>query len=121
MVIILSPQTIDMQRHARGLRKALQSVRYHLRTQVANLLSLEPEVYYGERPVGEVDYGAGQCFVQGRVGVAEAREPRAGAEGGFECGSESEECVFGGVVVVDWFKPLAKSFHGVSKWSIRTV
>lgn len=40
VMIIKSPQAIHMQRHARGLRKALQTMRYHLATQVADLLSL---------------------------------------------------------------------------------
>jgi hypothetical protein len=48
-----------MQRHARPLRKALQTMRYHLTAQIANLLTFQAKIYDGEGAVGEVDNGTG--------------------------------------------------------------
>ena len=112
MMIIEPPQAIHMQRHARRLRKTLQTMWYHLATQVTNLLALESEIYDCVGPVGEIDDGAGECFVEGRVAGAEAGE--AGVvlcEGGFEGRAEGEAGVFGCVVIVDWRRVLVSGVH----------
>ena len=50
---------------------------------------------------GDVEDGAGEGFVQGCVGVAEAGDAFAVTEGAGEGGAEGEEGVFCCVVVVD--------------------
>ena len=102
VMIIVPPQHIHVQRHARLHAPAAQAVVDHLRVQRAEHRAREAEVAVEERPVREVDDGAREGFVQGRVGAAEAVEAEACAEGGGEGGAEGEEGVFGGVVVVDW-------------------
>lgn len=59
-------------------------MRQHFAAQVADFLSREAEVDDGEGAVGEVDYRAGEGFVEGAVGVAEAGEACGCLEGGFE-------------------------------------
>ena len=80
MVVVLAPEAVDVQRDARGLRKALEAVRQHLGAEVADLLALEAEIGHAEGPVREVDDGPREGLVQGRVGVAEACEPRGRAQ-----------------------------------------
>lgn len=77
-------------------------MRYHLAAQVADLLALETEVDDAVGPVREVDDGAREGFVEGRVGGAEAREARGAAQRGGEGIAERYAAVFSGVVVVDF-------------------
>lgn len=102
MVVIITIGTPNVKGHLRRLRKALQSMRDHLRAQVPDLLSLEAQVDDRPRPAGEVDYGPGKRFVEGCVAASEAGERLARAEGAGECCAEGEEGVFCCVVVVDW-------------------
>ncbi|KAL8946972.1 MAG: hypothetical protein Q9222_006698, partial [Ikaeria aurantiellina] len=92
---------IHMQRHPRILRPAPQPMVNHLRVQRPHHGTLKAEIADEEGAGGDVEDGAGEGFVEGGVGVAEAGEAGAGAEGGGEGGAEGEEGVFGCVVVVD--------------------
>ena len=74
---------------------------HHLAAQRADHGTLEVEIADEERAGGDVEDGAREGFVEGGVGVAEAGEAGAGAEGGCEGGAEGEEGVFSCVVVVD--------------------
>jgi len=51
MMIIISSQTIHMQRHTRRLRPAHESMRQHLTTQIPNLLPLQSQFYYRKGPI----------------------------------------------------------------------
>jgi hypothetical protein len=53
-------------------------MRYHLTTQVPDLLSPEAEVYDAIGAIGKIYYSAGECFVEGGVGVAEPGEAGGG-------------------------------------------
>lgn len=100
-MVVITANAVHMHRHARRLRKALQAVRHHLGAQLAQPLALEPEVDDAVGPVGEVDDGAREGFVEGCVGVAEAREAGRRAEGFGEGATEGDAAVFGGVMVVN--------------------
>lgn len=76
MMVILPPQTINMQRNARILRKRSHTMRNHLATQIAYFLSLQAQIYDAVGAVGKVYYGTGKGFVEGTVGGAEAGEAR---------------------------------------------
>ena len=102
MMIIRSIRTPNMQCDACGLRKTLQAVRNHFRAEVADLFALEAQINDCVGPVGEVDDGPGEGFVERGVAAAEAGEGCACAEGFCECCSEAEHGVFGGVMVVNY-------------------
>lgn len=76
-------------------------MRKHLRAQIANFLTLEPQVYDTERPPGEIHDRPGQGLVERCVGGPEARETHWGPERAGEGAAEGEAAVFGRVVVVD--------------------
>lgn len=101
MMIVLAPQTIHMQRRPTRLGKTLQTMRNHLRAQIPNLLPSESQLRDAVRTIAQVDDGAGQRLVEGAVGGAEPSEAFGAGERGLECSAQSEESVFGGVVVVD--------------------
>lgn len=102
MMIIRAPQTIEMEREAGRLGEALQTMGQHLGAEVADLLAAQAQLDDAEGPVRQVDDGAREGFVQGRVGVPEAREPgQRRPEGAAETGPQREKGVFGAVVVVD--------------------
>ncbi len=44
MMVVVSVDTFDMQRHTGSLSKALEPVSEHFRAEVANLFSGEPEI-----------------------------------------------------------------------------
>jgi hypothetical protein len=90
-----------MQRHTRSLRKALQTVRDHLSTEITDLLALEAEVDHCPWPAGEVDNCPRECLVEGCVAAAETLEGLARAEGFCKCFADGEECIFCCMVVVD--------------------
>lgn len=102
MVVVVAADAVDVHSDARGLSKALQAVRHHLRAQLAEPLALEAKVDDAVRPVREVDDGAGERLVERCVGVAEAGETGGCAECLGEGAAEGDAAVFGGVVVVDW-------------------
>lgn len=79
MVIITSPNHVHMERHAGRHCPAAQAMMYHLAIQLPNHWSLEVEVADEEGARGDVEDGAGEGFVEGRVAVAEAGETGAGA------------------------------------------
>lgn len=90
-----------MQRHCRRLRETLHPVPDHLAAQITQLLTLKTQVYHAVGPGGDVEDGPGEGFVEGSVAAAEAGDGCSWAEGFREGGTEGEEGVFYGVVVVD--------------------
>lgn len=102
VVVVLAAQAVDVQGQAGGLREALQAVRDHLAAQVADLLAPQAQLHHAVGPVREVDDGAREGFVEGRVGVPEPCEAGGAAEALREGVPEGEAAVFGGVVVVDF-------------------
>ena len=60
----------------------------HLRAQLSDLLVLESEFADEERAGGNVNYGAGKGFVEGCMGIAEARDAFSVAERFGEGGAE---------------------------------
>lgn len=101
VVVVLAVERRDVQREAGVLRKRLEPVRQHLRTQRADALALDAEVDVRKRPVRQVDDGARERLVERRVGVAEASKTSGAAERLLEGVAERDEGVLGRVVVVD--------------------
>jgi hypothetical protein len=101
VVVVEAAEAVDVDGDAGGLGKAVDAVGDHLAAQVANLFALEAELDDGEGPVRQVDHGARQRLVQGRVGRSEARQARGRAQGLAKGVSEGDTDVFGCVVVVD--------------------
>lgn len=60
----------------------------HLSGQTADLGILKVEIADEKGAGGDVDYGAGEAFVEGCVGGAVTVEAGAGGEGGGEGGAE---------------------------------
>ncbi len=87
-MVVVPFQHIYMQCHSCRLAKALQSMVDHLRAQLSDLLVFESEIADEEGAGGNVNYGAGKGFVEGCVGVAEARDPFSVAERFGEGGTE---------------------------------
>lgn len=81
VVVVEAAEAVDVDGDAGGLGKAVDAVGDHLAAQVANLFALEAELDDGEGPVRQVDHGARQRLVQGRVGRSEARQARGRAQG----------------------------------------
>lgn len=63
MVVIVTPQTVDMQGDPRRLGEALQAVGDHLGAEVTNLLALEAEVDHAVGSIGEVDDGPAEGLI----------------------------------------------------------
>lgn len=79
MMIILPPNHINMQRRPTRHRPATQPMVNHLAVQPPNHGTLEVEIADEEGARGDVEDGAGEGLVEGRVGVAEAGEAGAWA------------------------------------------
>lgn len=58
VVVVLSPEHVDVKGDARGLRERLEHVRDHLGREVANLFPLQLQVAAEVRPRGNVKDGA---------------------------------------------------------------
>jgi hypothetical protein len=101
VVVVVAAYAVHVQCSAASLGKALQAVGNHLAAQVAQLLPLQPQVGDTVGAVAEVDDGARQSLVEGRVGVAEACKAGGALQSVLEGGAEGKEGVLGGVVVVD--------------------
>lgn len=102
MVVVITICATDVQSHASGLRKALQTVGDHLGAQIADLLALEAQVDNCPRAAGQVNDSPGEGFVERGVTAAESLEGLTSTQCLREGFAEREECVFCGVVVVDW-------------------
>lgn len=102
MVVVVAAEAVDVQRHARRLREALQAVRDHLAAQVPDLLALELQADHAEGPVREVDDGARERLVERRVRRAEACQARCAAQRAGERVAQRDAAVLGRVVVVDF-------------------
>lgn len=87
MVVVVSADAVDVHRHLRALREALQAVGYHLAAQLAEPLTLEAQLGDAVWAVGDVDDSAGEGLVERSVGVAEAGEAGGSAEGFGEGGA----------------------------------
>lgn len=101
MVVVVAADAVNVHGDAGGLGEALEAVGHHLAAQLAEPLALEAELDDAVGAVGDVDDGAGEGLVEGRVGVAEAGDALGRAEGGGEGFAEGDAAVFGGMVVVD--------------------
>lgn len=101
MMIVFPSQHIHMQRNARALRPTRKAMLHHLRIQRTHHRGRKIEVADEEWTGGDVEDGAREGFVEGCVGVAEAGDSGAGTQGGGESGTEREEGIFGGVMVVN--------------------
>lgn len=101
MVVVVPVLTLDMQRHTRRLREALQPMHHHLRAEIADLLAREAEVDHRVRPVRQVNHRPAERLVERGVAAAEAHDRLAVAEASVEGRAERQEYVFGRVVVVD--------------------
>ena len=101
MVVVISLNHIDMQRHASILGPATQTMMNHLRVQIAHHRRGEIEITNEERARGDVNDGTGEGFIERSIGVSEASYAGASAEGGGESSTEGKEGVFGCVMVVD--------------------
>jgi hypothetical protein len=84
MMIVVSSQAIDMQRHTCILRKTGHAMWNHFTTQITNLFSLQTQIYNAERTIGKVNYGAGESFVEGAVCTSETGKTGGRTERGFE-------------------------------------
>lgn len=80
----------------------------HLRSQGPDLGVFEPEFPDEKRPRGDIYDGACESLVKWRVGVAEALQPFSVTKSFGEGLAETEECVFGCVVVIDYFQLMKK-------------
>jgi hypothetical protein len=101
VVVVVSPDAINMQCSPAVLRKALQTMRNHLRTQVAQLLPLKPQIRNAVRPIAQIDDRATQRLVERRIRMSEAREACASLQRILERRAERQERVLSCVVVVD--------------------
>lgn len=100
-MVILAAEHIHVQRDAGGLGETVKGVRDHLGVELTDTGSAEAKFADKEGTSGDVDDGAGEGLVERGVGVAEAGDAAAGAEGSRDGSADSEEGVFSGVVVVD--------------------
>ena len=100
-MIITPSNHIHMQRHPGRHCPAAQPMMHHLAIQLPNHRSLEIKVPHKERPRRYIDDRARERLIERRVAMTEAGEAGTGPQGGGEGGPESEERVFGRVVVVD--------------------
>lgn len=101
VVVVEAVQAVDVEGNVGSLREALEAVRDHFAAQLAEELALEAEINDGVRAVRQVDDGARESLVEGRVGVPEAGDADRRAEGLFVGGAERDADVLGRVVVVD--------------------
>lgn len=100
-MVVEAVQAVDVQGNGGRLGEALEAMGHHFAAELAEELALEAEVDDSVRAVREVDDGAGEGLVEGRVGVSEAGDADEGAECLFVGISEGDAYVFGGVVVID--------------------
>lgn len=103
MMVIIPISTAHMQRHAGRLRKAMQTMRDHLRAQIPDLLAPEADIDHRPRPAGDVDDRPRERLVKRRVAAPEPLDRLPRAERLRERRAHREKRVFGRVVVVDWY------------------
>jgi hypothetical protein len=101
VVVVLAAEAVDVQGDAGSLGEALEAVRDHLAAQAAEPLALEAKIHDAVGAIREVDYGAGQGFVQRGVCVSVASETGGRTEGLKESAAERNANVLGCVVVVN--------------------
>jgi hypothetical protein len=101
VVVIETPDAVDMQSDPGGLGETLKAVRDHLAAELTEELALETQLDDSVGAVGEVNDGAGKGFVERSIGISVASETDRGTEGLGEGVSESETNIFRRVVVID--------------------
>jgi hypothetical protein len=101
MMIIVTSYTINMHCDPRRLRKALQTMRYHLATEISNLLPLQSQINDTEWSIRQIHYGTGKRFVERSVCGSKSCETSRYAKGFFESASERNADVFRSMVVVN--------------------
>ena len=103
MVVVITIYTSHVQCDAGGLCETRQCMWYHLGTQLADFLPLQPEVDHAIRPAGDVDDGPREGFIERCVATAKPDEGEASAKGVGKGGAKGKEGVLCGVVIVDWW------------------
>lgn len=81
MMIILPPQTINMQRNPSSHRKAMKHMRDHLTTQIPNLFPLQPQLSHTVWPRGDVQDGPRKGLIEGCMAGTVALDSLDGAKG----------------------------------------
>lgn len=102
MVVIETPDAVDVQGDPGGLGETLKAVRDHLAAELAKELALETQFDDSVRAVGEVNHSAREGFVERSIGISVASETDRGTEGLGEGVSESETNIFSRVVIIDY-------------------
>lgn len=90
-----------MQRHTSALRETLQTVRHHLRAQLAEPFPLQAQLYNAVRAIRQINDRAGKCLIERSIGVAESRDTGQTSEGFVEGVADGDAAILGGVVVVN--------------------
>lgn len=103
-MVVEAAEAVDVQGDAGALGEGLQTVGDHLAAEGADHLALETQLDDAVGAVRQVDHGAAEGLVQGRIGRAEAREARGGAQRLRKGVAQSYADIFGRVVVVDCSK-----------------
>jgi hypothetical protein len=101
MVVVVTVETVDVQRNTSTLGKALETMRDHLGAELAKPLSLQTEVNDTVGTVGKIDDCARKGLVKGSVGVAETGETSGSAESLSEGITKGDADIFCGVVVIN--------------------
>lgn len=101
MVVIETPDAVDVQSDPGGLGETLKAVRDHLAAELSEELALEAQLDDSVGAVGKVNHCAGEGLVERSIGISVASETDWGAEGLGEGVSESEANIFSRVVVID--------------------
>mgnify|MGYP001369130697 CR=1 FL=1 len=112
MVVVLSPQNVDMESASRSDGERVEDVGDHLARQISNFLSLETELCDTVGSRADVDDCAGEGLVEGGISVTVALDSADFPKGLFESSSEGNGAVLCGVVVVDPEIPLALEGEG---------
>jgi len=76
VVVVLSPDDVDVEGDAGTLGERLEDVRDHLARQVSDLLALELQVAAEVRPRRDVQHRASERLERGRTRVAKERRRR---------------------------------------------
>ena len=103
MVVIIAIHTSHMQRDTSGLCETRKCVWHHLSAQLADFLPLQSEIDHAMRSARDVDDGPRESFVERCVAATKPNEGETKAKGTGKSGPEGKECIFCGVMVVDWW------------------
>ena len=107
MVVVLAAQAFDVQGRPRRHGQGAQHMADVFTGQAAEGLARKTELDIGVGPPRQVDDGARQGFIQGRVGRTEAGDSRPLAERLIDRRAEGQGAILGGVMIVDMEVALA--------------